>query len=142
MADLKIKELHKILGELIADGQGDKKFEIFYDSETVYTSIPKKSRILMFSHSIRFTDYEEEYKPKDHLIEGILEKLDDADDVIINKKLLEKIRHDLVSIGGLKAFDSLGDNVKSNDSHVNVLISELIPLNFEELIKEIDEVLE
>ena len=60
----------------------------------------------------------------------------------VDVKLLEEIRHTLVSLSGLKAFDSLGDNVKSNDSHVNVLISELIPLNFEELIKEIDEVLE
>lgn len=60
----------------------------------------------------------------------------------VDVKLIEEIRHTLVSLSGLKAFDSLGDNVKSNDSHVNVLISELIPLHFEELIKEIDEVLE
>lgn len=60
----------------------------------------------------------------------------------VDVKLIEEIRHTLVSLSGLKAFDSLGDNVKSNDSHVSVLISELIPLNFEELIKEIDEVLE
>lgn len=138
MANLKIKELHKILGELIADGQGDKKFEIFYDSETVYTTIPKKSRILMFSNSIRFTDYEEEYKPKDHLIEGILEKLDDADDVIINKKLLEKIRHELVSIEGLRATDY---NCPAT-GYVSLRVDDLIELDCSELIKEIDEVLE
>ena len=73
--DLKIKELHKILGELIADGYGDREFQIFYDSDTVYTTIPKKSRILVFSKGIRFSDYEED-SSRDGLIEGILEKLE------------------------------------------------------------------
>lgn len=75
MTNLKIKELHKILGELIADGYGNREFQIFYDSDTVYTTIPKKSRILVFSKGIRFSDYEEDL-PKDRLIEGILEKLE------------------------------------------------------------------
>lgn len=75
MTDLKIKELHKILGELIADGYGDREFQIFYDSDTVYTTIPKKSRILVFSKGIRFSDYEED-SSRDGLIEGILEKLE------------------------------------------------------------------
>lgn len=73
--DLKIKELHKILGELIADGYGNREFQIFYDSDTVYTTIPKKSRILVFSKGIRFFDYEED-SSRDGLIEGILEKLE------------------------------------------------------------------
>ena len=137
MADLKIKELHEILGELIADGYGDKKFEIFYDSETVYTSIPKKSRVLVFSNSIRFSDYEETHKPTDHLIEGILGKLGAAE-VSINKNLLEKIRHDLVSIGGLHATDS----ILPSTGYVSLCVDDLIELDCSELIKEIDEVLE
>lgn len=137
MADLKIKELHEILGELIADGYGDKKFEIFYDSETVYTSIPKKSRVLVFSNSIRFSDYEETHKPTDHLIEGILEKLGAAE-VSINKNLLEKIRHELVSIGGLRVTDY---NCPAT-GYVSLRVDDLIELDCSELIKEIDEVLE
>lgn len=137
MADLKIKELHEILGELIADGHGDKKFEIFYDSETVYTSIPKKSRVLVFSNSIRFSNYEETHKPTDHLIEGILKKLG-ATEVSINKNLLEKIRHELVSIGGLRATDY---NCPAT-GYVSLRVDDLVDLDFTELIKEIDEVLE
>lgn len=54
-----IKELHKILGALIDDGYGDREFQMYYDSETVHTSIPKGSRILVFSKAIRFTDYDD-----------------------------------------------------------------------------------
>ena len=56
----------------------------------------------------------------------------------MKNELLEEIRHDLVSISGLKAFDALSETVKSNDSHVSVLISELIPLDFKNLIGKID----
>ncbi|WP_407415753.1 hypothetical protein [Methanobrevibacter sp.] len=56
----------------------------------------------------------------------------------MKNKLLEEIRHDLVSLTGLKAFDSLSETIQSNDSHVSVLISELIPLDFKELIGKID----
>lgn len=56
----------------------------------------------------------------------------------MKNELLNEIRHDLVSISGLKAFDALSETVKSNDSHVSVLISELIPLDFKNLIGKID----
>lgn len=59
----------------------------------------------------------------------------------VSEGLLEDIRHTLVSLSGLKAFDALGESVKSNDSHVTVSIAELIPLDFNEAIKQIDEVL-
>lgn len=55
----KIKELYKILGALIDDGYGNREFQLYYDSETVYTTIPKGSRILVLSKVIRFTDYDD-----------------------------------------------------------------------------------
>lgn len=75
MTELSIKELHVVLGELIKDGYGDREFQLYYDSETVYTTIPKKSRIFIFGKGVRFSDYEESYMSKDRLIEGILEDL-------------------------------------------------------------------
>ncbi len=54
-----IKELYKILGALIQDGYGNKEFQIYYDSETTYTTIPKGSRILVLSKAVRFTDYDD-----------------------------------------------------------------------------------
>ena len=75
MTDLTINELHQLLGELIKDGYGNKKFQIYTDMETKYTSIPKKSRIFVFTNSIRFSDYEN-FISKDRLIEGILEKME------------------------------------------------------------------
>jgi len=58
-----------------------------------------------------------------------------------NTKLLNDTRHLLVSLHGLKAFDNLGESVQSNNSHVTVSISELIPLDFNDEIKKIDEAL-
>ena len=77
MADLKIKELHQILGDLIEGGLGDKEFQLWYDSETVYTTIPKKSRIIVFKKGIRFSDYEGYGRSKDGMIEVILKILDE-----------------------------------------------------------------
>lgn len=71
-----IKELHQILGDLIEGGYGDKEFQLWYDSETVYTTIPKKSRIIVFKKGIRFSDYEGYGRSKDGQIEVILKKLD------------------------------------------------------------------
>lgn len=71
-----IKELHQILGDLIDGGHGDKEFQMWYDSETVYTTIPKKSRIIVFKKGIRFSDYEEYGRSEDGQIEMILKKLD------------------------------------------------------------------
>ncbi|WP_296875487.1 hypothetical protein [uncultured Methanobrevibacter sp.] len=58
-----------------------------------------------------------------------------------NTKLLADTRHLLVSLSGLKAFDNLAEGVTSNDSHVSVNISELIPLDFSNEIQLIDEAL-
>lgn len=52
----KIKELYKILRALIDDGYGDKEFQVYYNNEKNHTSIPKGSRVLVFSKAIRFTD--------------------------------------------------------------------------------------
>ena len=77
MNNLSIKELHIILGELIADGYGDREFQLYYDSECVYTNIPKRSRIFIFKKGIRFSDYEELFISKERTIEGILDSLGD-----------------------------------------------------------------
>ena len=55
---LTINELHKILTKLIEDGHGDKEFQIYYDSECVYTTIAKGSPIRVIGNGVRFTDYE------------------------------------------------------------------------------------
>ena len=57
MTDLTIKELHEILTELIHQGHGDKEFQIYYDSECVYTTIKKGSPIRFIGNGVRFTDY-------------------------------------------------------------------------------------
>lgn len=75
MSQLSIKEMYYILGELIKDGYGDKQFQMYYDSESAYTTIPKKSRIFVFKRGIRFSDYAEPFIAKDRLIEGILEEI-------------------------------------------------------------------
>ena len=68
-----INELYKILGALIEDGYGNREFQLYYDSETVYTTIPKGSRILVLSKAIRFTDNDD---GTCH-IDEYMEKLDD-----------------------------------------------------------------
>lgn len=66
---LTLKELHKILGELIADGYGNRTFELWYDNEMRVTSIPKGSSITIISKAIRFTDYDD---GKTHyIVEGV-----------------------------------------------------------------------
>lgn len=69
---LTIRQLHILLGELIADGYGDREFQLFYDSETVYTTIPKGSAITVMSKSIRFTDYDD---GKCHLDDDVMEMI-------------------------------------------------------------------
>ena len=56
---LSIQELYDILGELIEDGYGKREFQIFYDSELVYTTIPKGSKIRLIGNGVRFTDYKD-----------------------------------------------------------------------------------
>lgn len=78
MKNLSIKELYLILKDLVEYGHGDKEFQLFYDSDCVYTVIPKGSRILMFKNGVRFSDYEGIVKlPKEDTVEGILEKLNE-----------------------------------------------------------------
>ena len=57
MTELTITELHEILGNLIEEGHGDKEFQLFYDGECVYTTIPKGSKIRIMGNGVRFTDY-------------------------------------------------------------------------------------
>lgn len=57
-----------------------------------------------------------------------------------NTKLLADTRQLLVSLNGLKAYN-LGEEVTSNDSHVTVRVSELIPLDFSNEIEMIDDAL-
>lgn len=59
MTELTISELHEILTDLIKNGHGDKEFQIYYDSECVYTAIPKDSKIRILDDGVRFTDYKE-----------------------------------------------------------------------------------
>ena len=58
MSDLTIRELHHILTKLIEQGHGNKEFQLYYDSECVYTTIPKGSKIRIYDEGVRFTDYE------------------------------------------------------------------------------------
>ena len=55
---LTISDLHEILAELIEKGHGDKEFQLYYDGECVYTTIPEGSSIRIFEDGVRFTDYE------------------------------------------------------------------------------------
>ena len=55
--ELTIKELHEILSKLIKEGHGDKEFQLYYDSEYVYTTITKGSKIRILDDGVRFTDY-------------------------------------------------------------------------------------
>lgn len=78
MKSLSIKELYIILKDLVECGHGDKEFQLYYDSDCVYTVIPKGSRVLMFKNGVRFSDYEGIIKlPKERTVEGILEKLNE-----------------------------------------------------------------
>ena len=72
---LSIKDLYTVLGELIADGYGNKQLQISYDNETKHTHIPVKSRVFVHDRAIRFSDYKESFIEKDRTIEGILENL-------------------------------------------------------------------
>lgn len=56
--DLTVKELHDILHELIKQGHGDKEFQLYYDAECVYTTIPKGNKIRLIGDGVRFTDYQ------------------------------------------------------------------------------------
>lgn len=73
--DITIKELHTLLEGLIEDGYGNREFQMYYDTDYAYTTIPKGSRILVLSKSIRFSDYENPNIDEEGKIENILKKL-------------------------------------------------------------------
>ena len=50
--ELTIKELHEILSKLIEEGHGDKEFQMYYDSECVYTTIPVGSKIRILADAL------------------------------------------------------------------------------------------
>ena len=56
--ELTITELRNILNKLIEKGHGDKEFQLYYDGECVYTTIPKNSKIRIMEDGVRFTDYD------------------------------------------------------------------------------------
>ena len=58
---LTISQLYDVLECLIDDGHGDKEFQIYYDGETVYTTIEDGSLIRVFDDCVRFTDYKGDY---------------------------------------------------------------------------------
>lgn len=103
---LSIKDLYTVLGELIADGYGNKQFQISYDNETKHTHIPVKSRVFVHDRAIRFSDYKESFIEKDRTIEGILENLkkekgsDDGvdNDCILLKKEVEEYKQTIDTI--------------------------------------------
>ena len=79
---LTISELYLILGELIADGYGNREFQLWYDSETAFTSIPKGSSITLINKAVRFTDYNDGKCHYDKTLIDILENMvmNDIDD--------------------------------------------------------------
>lgn len=70
---LKIHQLHKLLGELIKDGYGNREFQLWYDNKTRFTSIPKGSAITIINTAIRFTDTDD---GKCHLDKDVMELLE------------------------------------------------------------------
>ena len=59
----------------------------------------------------------------------------------ISKELLEDIRHELMSLTGLKAFDLCGDGTYEGAHYYQVDKEDLIDLDFEKICTKIDEVL-
>lgn len=66
-------------------------------------------------------------------------------DIVISKELLEEIRHELVSISGLKAFDYGNATVihgnTVNTPEITFSVNEMINLDYNDLITKIDKVL-
>ena len=61
-----------------------------------------------------------------------------VDAILIKRSLLEDIRHELVSINNLKAFDKTGH---TGIGYVEVYDDDIIDLDYTELLERIDEVL-
>lgn len=62
--------------------------------------------------------------------------------VEISKELLEEIRHELMTLTGLKSFDGLGENVDNGRFTTVIPNEDLIKLDFEDLVNKIDKVLD
>lgn len=61
---------------------------------------------------------------------------------MIHKNVLEEVRHELVVLNGLDAFDNLGDNVDKGRITTVVPNEDLIKLDYSNLIKKLDEFIE
>ena len=61
---------------------------------------------------------------------------------MIHKNVLEEVRHELVVLNGLDAFDNLGDNVDKGRITTVVPNEDLIKLDYTDLIKKLDEFIE
>ena len=69
-------------------------------------------------------------------------KLDKKHKVIIMKEnLLEEIRHELVSINGLSAYDSGSLGVHEGADYIQIDKEDIVRLNYDKLIEKIDKVL-
>ena len=67
------------------------------------------------------------------IVDLLVEGFEDVDVLI---KCLEEVRHELVSISGLKAFDKVYDG---KAKYVCIPLKDLIDLEYSNLIKKIDE---
>lgn len=54
------------------------------------------------------------------------------------EKLLKHIRHELVTITGLKAFDSKSENIKQEKNNITIPCNEIIEYDYNNLVKQID----
>ena len=80
------------------------------------------------------------YSTSEANVESIVDKLNELiDDKEQLKQLLEVIRHELVALSGLKAFDICADKTENLTCVWN---KDLIELNYNQLIKMIDNELE
>lgn len=57
MTDLTVQELYDKLGDLIEKGFGDNEIRIRYDSDTVYTTLPKSLDPVIGFDYVEFSDY-------------------------------------------------------------------------------------
>ncbi len=64
---------------------------------------------------------------------------EEGDDNMIHKNVLEEVRHELVVLNGLDAFDNLGDNVDKGRITTVVPNEDLIKLDYSDLINKLDE---
>lgn len=83
--------------------------------------------------------YDDIYQLCDFL-NNIIKSNDELNDNFM--ELLEEIRHEFVSISGLKAFDGESSTLISDEDRVSEMKSNIINLDYKKLIKKIDNILE